>query len=43
LTNFSAEAEGITSESIIARLLKETPVNEPKGLKDAGSPKVFGS
>jgi MoxR-like ATPase len=43
LTNFSAEAEGITSESIIARLLKETSVNEPKGLKDAGSPKVFGS
>jgi MoxR-like ATPase len=43
LTNFSAEAEGITSESIIERLLKETPVSETKSLKDARTPKVLGA
>jgi MoxR-like ATPase len=43
LTNFSAEAEGVTPQTIIARLLKETPVNEARGLKDARSAKVLGS
>jgi len=43
LTNFSAEAEGITPETILSRLLEETPVNEPKGLKDAGTPRVLGA
>lgn len=43
LTNFSAEAEGITSHSIIERLLKETPVTETKSLKDARTPRVLGS
>ncbi len=43
LTNFSAEAEGITPTSIIGRLLAETPVNEAKSLKDARTPKVLGS
>ncbi len=43
LTNFSAEAEGITSEKIIERLIKETPVNETKSLKDGTTPRVLGS
>ena len=43
LTNFSAEAEGITPKTIIARLLAETPVHEAKSLKDARTPKVLGS
>ena len=43
LTNFSAEAEGVTSQTIIGRLLKETPVNETRGLKDARTAKVLGS
>jgi len=43
LTNFSAEAEGISSKTIIGRLLSETPVNEAKSLKDARAPKVLGS
>jgi MoxR-like ATPase len=43
LTNFSAEAEGVTAQNIIARLLEETPVNEPRGLKDGRAAKVLGS
>jgi len=43
LTNFSAEAEGIDSDTIVARLIKETPVSETKSLKDARTPKVLGS
>jgi len=43
LTNFSAEAEGVSSQDIIARLLRETPVNETRGLSDARTPSVLGS
>ena len=43
LTNFSAEAEGITSQKIIERLIKETPVNETKSLQDGTAPRVLGS
>ena len=43
LTNFSAEAEGITSQTIIERLIKETPVNETKSLTDGTTPRVLGS
>jgi MoxR-like ATPase len=43
LTNFSAEAEGITSQKIIDRLIKETPVNETKSLQDAAARRVLGS
>ena len=43
LTNFSAEAEGMTSERIIARLLEETPVHEARDLKDARVSQVLGS
>ena len=38
-----AEAEGITPQKILSRLLEETPVNEPKGLKDSGTPRVLGA
>jgi len=40
LTNFSAEAEGITPQSIISRLLEETPVHESKGLLDGSRAKA---
>ena len=43
LTNFSAEAEGVTSEGIIERLLNEIPVSETRSLKDARTPRVLGS
>jgi MoxR-like ATPase len=43
LTNFSAEAEGITADTIIDRLIAETPVNESGALKDGRVPKVIGS
>ncbi len=43
LTNFSAEAEGVSSKTIIDRLLAETPVNEATSLKDAGIPRVLES
>ncbi len=43
LTNFSAEADGITSQKIIERLIKETPVNETKSLQDGTAPRVLGS
>ncbi len=43
LTNFSAEAEGITSQKIIDRLIKETPVNETKSFQDGTAPRVLGS
>ncbi|MBI4605015.1 MAG: MoxR family ATPase [Planctomycetes bacterium] len=43
LTNFSAEAEGVSSKAIIDRLLTETPVSDSRGLKDARVQKVLGS
>jgi MoxR-like ATPase len=43
LTNFSAEAEGVTPKTIIDRLLSETPVSDAKGLKDARIQKVLGA
>jgi len=33
LTNFSAEAEGVTSEKIISRLLEEIPVHDAGGVR----------
>ena len=41
LTNFSAEAEGVTPETIVARLIEETPVHGTGGLKDAAAPGVL--
>jgi MoxR-like ATPase len=45
VTNFSAEAEGITSDKIIDRLLdpKEIPQSESQTLKDGRAPRVLGS
>jgi MoxR-like ATPase len=43
LTNFSAEAEGVTPRSIIDRLLADTPVHAAASLKDARASKVLGS
>ena len=43
LTKFTAEAEGITPREIVERLLRETPVNESKGLSDARAVKLTGS
>ena len=43
LTNFSAEAEGITSDDIVDRLIEETPVNDSGALKDDRIPNVLGS
>ncbi|MEM7233249.1 MAG: hypothetical protein AAF517_13820, partial [Planctomycetota bacterium] len=37
LTNFSAEAEGVTSDDIITRLIEETPVSDTSGLKGSAS------
>ncbi len=41
LTNFSAEAEGVSSDGIISRLIDETPVTDTRGLKDATAPGVL--
>ncbi len=43
ITNFHAEAEGITSDTIVTRLLETVPRTEGKGLADAGIPAVLGS
>jgi MoxR-like ATPase len=43
LTNFSAEAEGITSDVVVAKLLAHVPTGEDAGLTDAGVPVVIGS
>jgi MoxR-like ATPase len=43
LTNYSAEAEGVTSDKIIDRLLAETPVNDSGSLKDGTLSKILGS
>jgi MoxR-like ATPase len=41
LTNFSAEAEGVTSNDIITRLLKETSVSDTRSLREAAAPGVL--
>jgi len=43
LTNFSAEAEGITPDRIIDRLLAEVEVSASAVTKDPRAPKVFGA
>jgi MoxR-like ATPase len=42
LTNFSAEAEGVTSDKIIDRLLEEIEVNQSPVLSDTRIPRVLG-
>ncbi len=41
VTSFSAEAEGITSDTVIARLLEETNPNDSAALDDGSLPKVI--
>jgi len=43
ITNFSAEAEGITPDSIVDKLLDEVPTQETEAFKDGRLPKVLGS
>ncbi|MBL8899845.1 MAG: MoxR family ATPase [Planctomycetes bacterium] len=43
VTNFHAEAEGITSDVIVDRLLKEIDPNKTEHLDHGGLPKVLGS
>ncbi|MCK6474543.1 MAG: MoxR family ATPase [Planctomycetes bacterium] len=43
ITNFNAEAEGITSDTIIQDLLKHVPRQESENLADARLPKVTGA
>ncbi len=43
LTNYSAQAEGITSDDIIDRLLETVPIHPTKAMNDGGLPEVVGS
>jgi len=43
LTNFSAEAEGVTSDVIVTRLLETVSAHPTPSLSDARLPKVLGS
>ncbi len=42
LTNFSAEAEGVTSDVIVSRLLETVPAHPTPTLSDGRLPKVLG-
>jgi MoxR-like ATPase len=43
LLNFAAEAEGITSDDLVDRILTSVDPNKSEALADAGLPKVLGS
>jgi MoxR-like ATPase len=43
VTNFSAESEGITTDTVIDRLLKETPSKEGELTKDPRFEKIFAA
>jgi MoxR-like ATPase len=43
ITNFSAEAEGVTPDKIIDRLIAEIPAHESEALSDGRLPEVLGS
>jgi MoxR-like ATPase len=43
LTNFTAASEGVTSDSVIERLLKETPSREGELTRDERFKKIFAS
>jgi MoxR-like ATPase len=43
LTNFQAEAEGITTDKVIDRLLDSIPAHDRGALTSSGAPKVLGS
>ncbi|MBI3268783.1 MAG: MoxR family ATPase [Planctomycetes bacterium] len=42
ITNFSAEAEGVTSDKIVTKLIETLPVHESETAKDGKLPKVLG-
>ena len=41
ITSFAAEAEGVTTDKVVERLLQETPANESQALADGKLPKVI--
>jgi len=43
ITNFSAEAEGVTTDKIVDKLLEVIPAREAEFEKDASLPKIFQS
>jgi MoxR-like ATPase len=43
LTNFTAASEGVTPDSVIEKLLQETPAREGELQKDERFKKVFAS
>jgi MoxR-like ATPase len=43
ITNFSAEAEGVTPDKIIDRLIEEIPAHDSEALSDGRLPEVLGS
>jgi MoxR-like ATPase len=43
LTNFQAEAEGITTDKVIDRLLESIPAHDRGALTSPGAPKVLGN
>ncbi len=43
LTNFTAASEGVTTDTVIKRLLEETPEKDGDLLKDERFKKIFAS
>jgi MoxR-like ATPase len=41
LTNFTAASEGVTSDSVIKRLLEETPTKDSELIQDERFKKIF--
>jgi len=41
ITSFAAEADGVTTDKVVERLLAETPANESQALADGKLPKVL--
>ena len=41
ITSFAAEADGVTTDKVVDRLLAETPANESQALADGKLPKVI--
>ncbi len=41
ITSFAAEADGVTTDKVVDRLLQETPANESQALADGKLPKVI--
>ena len=41
ITSFAAEAEGVTTDKVVERLLQETPANDSQALADGKLPKVI--